>query len=299
MPSAQVNYRRFFDVNDLVSLHMEDPEVFNRSHALVLDWIRERLVDGLRIDHVDGLLDPLGYLQRLADSAFPGRDTRWPPVFVEKILSQGERLRDEWPVAGTTGYDFLNQVESLFIDADGAAQLERDYRRIVRRHAGFMIAALDGKRQALHTGLSAGVRRLADRLLRLARPDGSPSPLRRHDLARAIVETIVHLPVYRTYVDERRSELHPADRALLEDALAAARPSGRASPAAFDALAAALLGGDPALASADQERMRRRFVQRFQQLSGPATAKGVEDTACYVYIPLLSRNEVGRRRTPP
>src|SRR6185503_9880595 len=115
----------------------------------------------------------------------------------------------------------------------------------------------------------------------------------RHDLARAIAETIVYLPVYRTYVDDRRTEIASVDRALLEDALAAARPGGRASPAAFDALAAALVGGGAESGPADQERMRRRFVQRFQQLSGPATAKGVEDTACYVHVPLLSRNEVG------
>lgn len=289
--AREVNYRRFFDVNDLVSLHMEDPEVFARSHALVLDWIRAGYVDGLRIDHVDGLLDPLGYLQRLAEHAFGRRDAEpAPPLFVEKILSRGERLRDGWPVAGTTGYDFLNEVEALFIDPGGAAQVERDYRRIVRRHAGFSIAALDGKRRALQTGLSAGVHRLAERLLRLSAP--GPARVRQHDLARAIAETIVHLPVYRTYVDDRRVEPPPVDRALLEDALSVARQSGRASGAAFDMLAAALLG-TAAPGSPDEERLRRRFVQRFQQVSGPATAKGVEDTACYVHVPLLSRNEVG------
>src|SRR6185437_13309340 len=117
--------------------------------------------------------------------------------------------RDEWPVAGTTGYDFLNDVETLFIDPAGAEQVERDYRRIVRRHVGFTIAALDGKRQALRTSLWAGVRQLTERLLRLGAPDGSPVRLRRHDLASAIVETIVHLPVYRTYVDDRRPEPSP------------------------------------------------------------------------------------------
>jgi len=289
----QVNYRRFFDVNDLVSLRMEDPEVFDRSHALVLDWIRERLVDGLRIDHVDGLLDPLGYLQRLAEAGFAGRGSEPAPIFVEKILSRGERLRDEWPVAGTTGYDFLNDVETLFIDPGGAEQVERDYRRIVRRHVGFTIAALDGKRRALRTSLWAGVRQLTERLVRLGAPGGSPVQLRRHDLASAIVETIVHLPVYRTYVDDRRPEPSPIDRALLEDALAAARPSGRASPAAFDTVAGALPIGIAEATSADRERMRRRFIQRFQQVSGPATAKGVEDTAYYVHVPLLSRNDVG------
>lgn len=289
--AREINYRRFFDVNDLVSLHMEDPEVFARSHALVLDWIRAGYIDGLRIDHPDGLLDPLGYLQRLAEHAFGRREGERAPVFVEKILSRGERLREAWPVAGTTGYDFLNEVEALFIDPAGVAQVERDYRRIVRRHVGFTIAALDGKRRALQTGLSAGVHRLAARLLRLS-SRGGPGRVRPHDLARAISETIVHLPVYRTYVDERRLEPTPADRALLEDALAAARPSGRASPAAFDMLAAALLG-DSMPGTPDEERLRRRFVQRFQQLSGPATAKGVEDTACYVHVPLLARNEVG------
>ncbi len=289
--AREINYRRFFDVNDLVSLHMEDPEVFARSHALVLDWIRAGYVDGLRIDHVDGLLDPLGYLQRLAEHAFPGRAGEPAPLFVEKILSRGERLRDAWPAAGTTGYDFLNEAEAVFIDPEGAARLEREYRRIVRRHVGFSIAALDGKRRALRTGLSAGVHRLAERLLRLSGPGGPPR-VRPHDLARAIAETIVHLPVYRTYVDDRRVELPLADRALLEDALSAARPSGRASAAAFDRLAAALLG-TAAPGSPDEERLRRRFVQRFQQVSGPATAKGVEDTACYVHVPLLSRNEVG------
>jgi (1->4)-alpha-D-glucan 1-alpha-D-glucosylmutase len=289
--AREINYRRFFDVNDLVSLHMEDPEVFARSHALVLDWIRAGYVDGLRIDHVDGLLDPLSYLLRLAEHAFGRREGAPAPIFVEKVLSTGERLRDGWPVAGTTGYDFLNEVEAAFIDPDGAAQVERDYRRIVRRHVGFSIAALDGKRRALQTGLSAGVHRLAERLLRLSGP-GGPARVRPHDLARAITETIVHLPVYRTYADDRRAELPAADRALLEDALAAARPSGRASAAAFDMLAAALLG-TAALGSPDEERLRRRFVQRFQQVSGPATAKGVEDTASYVHVPLLSRNEVG------
>ena len=288
--AREINYRRFFDVNDLVSLHMEDPEVFARSHALVLDWIRAGYVDGLRVDHPDGLLDPLGYFQWLAEHAFPGDEAR-RRVFVEKILSHGERLRDGWPVAGTTGYDFLNEVEALFIDPDGVAQIERDYRRVVRRHVGFSIAALDGKRRALATGLSAGVHRLAERLLRLAGP-GGPARVRPHDLARAITETIVHLPVYRTYVDDRRPDPAPADRALLEDALAAARPSGRAPAAAFDMLAAAL-SGSPAPGSPDAERLRRRFVQRFQQVSGPAAAKGVEDTAAYVHVPLLSRNEVG------
>lgn len=290
--AREINYRRFFDVNDLVALHLEDPEVFAQTHALALDWIRSGLVDGLRIDHPDGLLDPLGYFQRLGERAFPDRAGPRPPLFVEKILQPGERLRDEWPVAGSTGYDFMNQVEALFLDPGGAAQVDRDYRRLVRRPAGFAAVAYTGKRAALESGLSAGVRRLAQRLQRLSDPAG-PSPLPLGELATAIVETIAHLPVYRTYVDDRRPEPDPEDRALLEGAVAAARARGRAPARALDAMAAALLGTDPALRTPEREGPRRRFVQRFQQLSGPAAAKGVEDTAFYVYVPLLSRNEVG------
>ncbi len=278
--AREINYRRFFDVNDLVALHMEDPEVFAQTHMLVLEWRRRGWVDGYRIDHPDGLLDPRAYFERLAGAAFPNRGERRPPIWVEKILAPEERLRPEWSVAGTTGYDFLNQTEALFVQPQGFAEIEREYQRIVRHPSGFAQAAQAGKRLILESGLSAGVRRLADRLLRRE----APGRLRVPALARAIVETIVALPVYRTYVDERSPVPEGDDRRLLEGALAGARSRGRASPEALDFLETALLGTDGA---------RLRFVQRFQQLSGPATAKGVEDTAFYAYTPLLSRNEVG------
>ncbi|HEX6668156.1 MAG TPA: hypothetical protein VF061_01280, partial [Gemmatimonadales bacterium] len=197
-----------------------------------------------------------------------------------KILSHGEHLRAEWPVAGTTGYDFLNQAEALFLDPAGYEAIEEDYRRVIRQPLEFPAIARQGKRLVLETGLSAGVRRLADRLLMLAAPAHPLSALRRQDLLRAIVETIVALPVYRTYIDGRSPTPGPEDRRLLEDALAEARTRGRSSPAALDLLERALL-------------THLRFAERYQQISGPATAKGVEDTAFYAYAPLLSRNEVG------
>ena len=289
--AREINYRRFFDVNDLVALHMEDPEVFAQTHALPLEWHRRGWVDGFRIDHPDGLLDPLGYLQRLAEAAFPGRSP--PPIYVEKILSHGERLRPEWPVAGTTGYDFLNQVEALFIDPVGYEAIEEDYRRVIRQPLEFPALARQGKRLVLETGLSAGVRRLADRLLKLAGPAHPLTPVPRQELFRAIVETIVALPVYRTYVDSRAPVPGQEDRRLLEDALAEARTRGRSSAAALDLLESALLARAGPMRSPDLERFRLRFVERFQQVSGPATAKGIEDTAFYAYAPLLSRNEVG------
>jgi (1->4)-alpha-D-glucan 1-alpha-D-glucosylmutase len=288
----EINYRRFFDVDDLVALHAEDPEVFAQTHGLVLEWRQRGWVDGLRIDHPDGLLDPLGYFQRLAAAAFPGHQSS-PPLYVEKILSQGETLRPDWPVSGTTGYDFLNQAEALFIQPAGYQAIEQDYRRQIRRPLEFAAVARQGKRLVLETGLSAGVRRLADRLLNVA-GDGRFRPVvPRRDLIRAIAEAIVALPVYRTYVDGRSASRAPEDRRLLEGAIAEARRHGRSSGAALDLLAEALLASDGGARGSEVDQFRLRFVERFQQLSGPATAKGIEDTAFYAYAPLLSRNEVG------
>ena len=289
--AREINYRRFFDVDDLVALHMEDPEVFAQTHALPLEWHRRGWVDGFRIDHPDGLLDPLGYFQRLTQSAFPDRPA--PTVFIEKILGHGERLRPEWPVAGTTGYDFLNQTEALFIDPVGWQLIEQEYRRTIRQPLAFPAIARRGKRLVLETGLSAGARRLADRLLKLAGPAHPLPQVPRRDLLRAVVETIAALPVYRTYVDGRTPLPGLEDRRLLEGALTEARSRGRSSPAAIDLLESALLAGEGPMRSPELERFRLRFVERFQQISGPATAKGIEDTAFYAYAPLLSRNEVG------
>jgi (1->4)-alpha-D-glucan 1-alpha-D-glucosylmutase len=291
--AREINYRRFFDVNDLVALHMEDPEVFAQTHALVLEWRARGWVDGFRIDHPDGLLDPRAYLERLASAAFPEAEGR-PPIFVEKILSHGEHLRAEWPVAGTTGYDFLNLAEALFIPSDGYQALEADYRRVIRQPLTFPDLVREGKRLVLETALSAGVRRLAERLHRLGRARGEGTALPSVSaLARAIAETIVALPVYRTYVDDRTPVPSGEDRRLLHDAVQEARGRGRAAASALDLLEEALLAHEGPMRTSEHEGARLRLVQRFQQLSGPAAAKGVEDTAFYAYAPLLSRNEVG------
>ena len=296
--AREINYRRFFDVNDLVALHMEDPEVFAQTHELVLAWRRRGWIDGYRIDHPDGLLDPLGYFQRLAATAFPDAPSS-PAIFVEKILGLGECLRAGWPVAGTTGYDFLNQAEALFIDPGGFEAIEDDYRRQIRQPLEFPAIARQGKRLVLETGLSAGVRRLADRLLRHAAISQAPPAVPRRELIRAIVETIVALPVYRTYLDGRSPEPEPEDRGLLEGAIADARTRGRSSMEALDLLEEVLLARGNPPGGSDTERSRVRFVERFQQISGPATAKGIEDTAFYAYAPLLSRNEVGGEPEAP
>jgi (1->4)-alpha-D-glucan 1-alpha-D-glucosylmutase len=286
--ARELNYRRFFDVNELIALHMEDPEVFDRTHALVLSWREAGWVDGFRIDHPDGLLDPLGYLRRLADEAFDWRGDARYPLYAEKILSPGETLRVAWPVAGTTGYDFLNDAERVFLDPVGVREIEADYARLRRRPVRCLDAEHDGKRRALESGLSSGVRLVAARLLRLRHEGPMPPP---GAVRRAIVEIITGLSVYRTYVDRHTPTGTPEDRSRLEAAVEAARSAGRASAPAIDLVADALLGGPRA--DAEQEQLRLRFVQRFQQLSGPAMAKGVEDTAFYACVPLLPLNEVG------
>ena len=282
--SVATNYRRFFDVNDLIALRMHDAEVFRETHALILRWVEDGLIDGLRIDHIDGLLDPQGYLDALrVEVAGRRASTTDPvPIVVEKILSPGERLRDSWPVQGTTGYEFLNALEAVFIDSEGAAQLDEGYRRLAgaRGRGGIEEAAVRGKELVLRVALAADVSRLT-KLFKGALPrrrgvegGGAASAIRRF---------IATLPVYRTYIDGRGT-VHDDDRDVIERAVTRARKRWGRS-AGLDRLSSLLEAptGEDAL----------QFIGRLQQTSGPATAKGVEDTALYRYVPLASLNEVG------
>ena len=295
--AREINYRRFFDINELVSLHMENPEVFRAHHALVLEWRERGWVDGFRIDHPDGLLDPAAYFERLADAAFDWNPEGRYPIWAEKILSHDERLPERWPVAGTTGYDFMNQVEAALVDPAGAARLDLHYHRVIRRPLDFAATARLGKRLVLETSLAVGVRSLAERLQRLVRGSGrigrGGEPAGLAGLVRAVTEAIIYLPVYRTYIDAANPVPEGADREVLERTLADTRERGRAALDALDVLAGALLASEPRMRAEPHEQLRLRFVERLQQVSGPAAAKGVEDTALYRYVPLLSRNEVG------
>ncbi|HEU4565775.1 MAG TPA: malto-oligosyltrehalose synthase, partial [Gemmatimonadaceae bacterium] len=304
--AREINYRRFFDVNELVALRVEDPRVFAETHALVLEWVGAGEIDGLRIDHIDGLLDPLGYLERLraeVEARAPRGESAEPfPVVVEKILSPGEHLRREWPVQGTTGYEFLDDLEAVLIDSAGFERIEAHYRRLLRirrrRGAsapplGFAEVALRGKLYILRGALRADIYRLARQLVPIAKRDRAAAKLPREALVEAMTQLIAALPVYRTYIDGRAPAPSLEDEAVLDAAFAGARRRGGAPPEAIDFLERTILrpigeGGD-----GDAERERLRFIQRLQQTTGPATAKGVEDTALYIYVPLVSRNEVG------
>ncbi|HLI26128.1 MAG TPA: malto-oligosyltrehalose synthase [Chloroflexota bacterium] len=310
-----LNYRRFFDIADLVALRIERASVFEAVHALLGRLVAANQVTGLRIDHIDGLYDPLGYLQRLqrwlaahAPATASATAERAPDpagavdmttsaaaslpgyVVVEKILTGDEPLPDAWPVAGTTGYDFAALVTNLLVDAAGLRALERVYAAAAPgAPADYAAVARQQKLHVMDT-LFAGERRaLARQLARLAHGAGRGIP--QAALEHAISLLTAHLPVYRTYT--RGDTVAARDRAYLAQALAAAseEPAGDRRALAFlrDVL---LLAYPPAL-PIPQRRAWRRWVMRWQQFSGPVTAKGLEDSAFYRYHRLIALNEVG------
>lgn len=279
-----VNYRHFFDVVDLAAVRVEEPAVFDETHALLLRLVADGVIDGVRVDHVDGLRNPRDYLAQLRDRL--DATGRSPLLFVEKVLEPGEELRDSWPVDGTTGYEFLNTLQDVFIEPGGFAEIERTYRRMRHlRGAGFADAARAGKLAVLVGAFRADV----DRLVAIVGPlaaDRAPA-LTNEMLGDGVREIIASLAVYRTYL-ENDGEVHDADRAAIDRAVADVQARERPSHA-VRFIADLLLGRIPA----DDDGRSRAFIERFQQLSGPAMAKGVEDTALYAYLPLASRNEVG------
>ena len=294
---TEINYRRFFDVNDLAGLRQEDPEVFSETHALILSLVGDGVIDGLRVDHVDGLLDPAGYLAKLRAEVDARRASGGEPfpIFVEKILSPGETLRQSWPVEGTTGYEFLNDLEDLLLDPAGFAAVERAYRRARRLASGdFGDVAYEGKMKILAGPLRADVQRLARLFANVLAAGGAPA-IASSELETGIAQFIAALPVYRTYVDGRDGSPHPDDIAVVEKAVSIARQRLGQSPIIriVELVADVVLGRANADHPLPPFADRLPFISRLQQTSGPATAKGVEDTALYVYVPLLSRNEVG------
>jgi (1->4)-alpha-D-glucan 1-alpha-D-glucosylmutase len=298
--NAEVNYRRFFDVSQLVAVRQEDRAVFDAMHALILRTIARGREEGvpvaLRVDHVDGLADPDEYLARLRVAVGP--DTY---VVVEKILARGEDLIASWPVAGESGYAFLDAVDGLFIDPRGVRGL-RDVavRGGERRLASFDRLARAGKREVLDTLFVAE----RDRLTRLARlvaaRDGSAHGISGSDLQRAIVELTVALPVYRTYlrrgVDARARDARLIARAARDAAVATSSPAVRA---AIRFLRDTLLSAGSPGVGLEPDPAANELIRRWQQLTGAVAAKGVEDTALYRDPSIPSRCEVGSNPGAP
>jgi (1->4)-alpha-D-glucan 1-alpha-D-glucosylmutase len=291
-----INYRRFFSVNDLIGLRVEDPRVFEASHSLLFSLIREGKVSGVRIDHVDGLYDPLGYLQRLQNSLAPGdkapADRENLYVVVEKILGEDEPLPPDWPVAGTTGYDFLNTVNGLFIESRGFQEVQRVYNRFVKPTRSRSELIYQNKKLVMETLFGGEMETLGYTLSLLAEQDRQARDVPRKELQKIINAVIARLPVYRTYI--RNFEVSPRDRACLEQVIKEVRTRHASlDPAALDFVGRVLLLDFPPNLSEEQREDWLRFVMKWQQFTGPIMAKGLEDTTLYVYNPLVSLNEVG------
>jgi (1->4)-alpha-D-glucan 1-alpha-D-glucosylmutase len=290
-----INYRRFFDISDLIGVRVEDLKVFAKRHALILRLAQEGKVTGLRIDHVDGLYDPLQFLSRLQRQITSEEGTGRLPSFyitVEKILLSDEVLPEEWPVLGTTGYDFLNVVNALFVDREGVQVMDTSYSRFIGAQVTFGDVVYEKKKQVIKELFAGEVKALGHQLAYLAQQVCHTSTLSLEQLTNALIEVTACLPVYRTYV--RTLKAPPRERQYLEYATQEAQRCNPALEAtALDFLKRILTLDFPTVFSQEQKKAWLHFVQRWQQWTGAVMAKGFEDTTLYTYNRLVSLNEVG------
>ncbi|HET7159107.1 MAG TPA: malto-oligosyltrehalose synthase, partial [Burkholderiales bacterium] len=298
----EINYRRFFDINDLAALRMEDERVFEATHQLVLKLCAEGKVDGLRIDHPDGLYDPEQYFNRLQQryaqvagvDAAPGTDGRPPrPLYVviEKIAASHEKIPESWAVYGTSGYRFATVVNNVLVDCTAGDEMERIYRSFARTAQDYATCAYEGKRAIMAAALASALTMLATELTRIALMDRRTRDYTLNNLRRALAEVVACMPVYRTYIIDTPSA---QDRRYIEWAVAQARRrTGAADTSVFDFVRRMLLAEAPEDASDELRSRVRTFAMKMQQFTAPVMAKGVEDTAFYRYHRLISLNDVG------
>ena len=283
--SDEINYRRFFEITDLAALRAEDRAVFDATHALIGTLARRPGVDGLRIDHPDGLADPEQYFERLQELS------ERPWVLIEKILADHESLRAGWKVHGTTGYRYANLLTGLFIDGTAVSRFDRVYQRFTGERRSFDEISYDSRMLIMSTTLAAELYALARRLGRIASGNRRTRDYTDSLLRKALAEIAARFPVYRTYVTGRG--LSDTDRRYIDWAVKAARRASRiADPSVFD-FVRSVLTLEAAPKSGARRRQMVEFAMRFQQLTAPVVAKGVEDTAFYRYNRLIALNEVG------
>jgi len=297
--AEEINYRRFFDVNDLAAIRMELPAVFEAAHRLVVDLVRRDAVTGLRIDHPDGLYLPKEYLDALQRRCAKAlgrtlpKDGRAVYIIAEKILTGSEKLRADWPVHGTTGYDFANHVAGVLVDSSAEASITKTFHRFIGHtmHFGHLVYAK--KRLVMRIALANEVEVLGNMLDRLSEKNRWYRDFTFEALARAVRETIACFPVYRTYLAPGQP-VSEEDRQVIERAIAAAK---RRNPAIeesiFNFLRDILLFRFPENLDAQAREEHMHFVLKFQQFTGPIMAKGLEDTMFYIYNRLAALNEVG------
>jgi (1->4)-alpha-D-glucan 1-alpha-D-glucosylmutase len=295
-----INWRRFFDINELGGLRVERPNVFEATHGKIFELVSRGLVDGLRIDHIDGLADPRGYcrkLRRRVEGLLGERPAATQldqfPIFVEKILGPDEQLREDWGVDGTTGYEFMNQVSLLQHDPNGEAPLGELWSRLSERSADFNLEVLEARNLVLHGTLAGDFESVAQALLQVARSDLMSRDLTYGAIRRALLALVVNFPIYRTYISAcgRSAE----DERFFQQAQEGARQTlSEADWPVLDYLQC-WLGGQPwrELPPGRARKIRRHACVRFQQLTSPVAAKSVEDTSFYRSAVLLSRNDVG------
>jgi (1->4)-alpha-D-glucan 1-alpha-D-glucosylmutase len=302
--SDDINYRRFFDTNDLAGLCMENEAVFQATHHLILDFVAQGKVDGLRVDHPDGLYDPAQYFNRLkhgiaeaAHKSEPTKDSQATQhdsdyVVIEKILTGSERLPKEWPVCGTTGYDFSNLVNGLYVDPAAVARFDSLYRSFTGVEASYDDLAYRCRKLIVRVALASELNVLANQLTRIALSKRNTCDFTLNSLRDALMEVVANFPVYRTYVTA--AGISENDTGYIRRAIALAKwRSPAADTSVFDFLRDVLLtsiaeGQDPAY-----QKAIISFAMKFQQFSSPVMAKGLEDTAFYRYNRLVSLNDVG------
>ncbi|MCF8177878.1 MAG: malto-oligosyltrehalose synthase, partial [Sulfuritalea sp.] len=294
--SDEINYRRFFDINELAALRMDEPAVFEATHRFVLDLLAQGKVEGLRIDHPDGLYDPGRYFQRL-QAAFGGKlpapeDPLPLYLVIEKILADHERLPNDWPIHGATGYRFANLVNNLFIDGTAERRMTRVYNDFTGIHNDFETIAHDAKKLIMLTALSSELNVLATRLARIAAASRSTCDYTLNGLRDALVDVVASFPVYRSYVAQ--GQLSADDRRHITWAVAVAKKHSPTADTGIHDFLYDVLTTDIARGRSASFRERiQAFAMKFQQFSSPVMAKGVEDTAFYRYHRLTSLNDVG------
>lgn len=293
--AEEINYRRFFDVNSLAAIRMELPEVFEATHRLLLELIANGSIDGVRIDHIDGLANPREYLTTLqakAGEALGSQDQQAIYLLVEKILGLGEHLRRDWPVHGTTGYEYASQLTAVLLDKSAERAITDCYHRFVPGQLAFAKIVYRSKHLVMQVSLASEVNSLGHLLNLISEGNRWYRDFTVNALTSAVRELIACFPVYRTYLVPGEAPAE-SDVKVINRALARARRRNPAmEPSVFEFLRDVLLPPDPNPHPVDEE-LRRQFVLKFQQCTGPITAKGVEDTSFYVYNRFVALNEVG------
>jgi (1->4)-alpha-D-glucan 1-alpha-D-glucosylmutase len=283
--TEEINYRRFFNINGLISLRMEDERVFNDTHALIFSLIEKKKITGLRIDHIDGFYDPTGYLNRLREKI----ENLY--MVVEKILQRNEEIHTLWPVQGTTGYDFLNILNGIFCEENNGRKFNKIYYTFTGFRTSYETILYEKKKLVIEKDMTGDVDNLAHLLKKISSRDRYGSDITLYGLKRAIVEVLANFPVYRTYINDY--VIDATDSFYITGTIRKAREMNPALLYELNFIERFLLLQSADNLIEDEKKERLHFVMRFQQFSGPLMAKGFEDTTLYVYNRLLSLNEVG------